>query len=225
MQAHGRLGLHGLARLSGDGTTGVWTRGEGSAQVRQGVRLAPKCSVPRRVPMPMVAASVAGVAGVAVVAGVAGVAEIAGGAAAGTAAAAAPLRVRSVACGTDHTVVVCANGAVYCFGRGQAGQLGTGDRKDRLEPVAVAGFAPRGAAATAVVTVAAAAATAAAAAPSEEVSGGGDESGDKGPTRESAEAPASPLSCESVPSDATTLTAAQLAQRTNTTTSVLSRWG
>ena len=101
-------------------------------------------------------------------------------------------------------------------------------RKDRLEPVAVAGFAARGAAATAVVAVAATAAAAtvaAVAAPSEEVSGGGGEAGDERPTCEHAEAPPSPRSSASEPSAATTLTAAQLAQRTNTTTSVLSRWG
>lgn len=212
--AHGRLGLRGLAELSRDGTTGVWCRGEGSAQVRQGVRLAPKCSLPRQVPMPTRAPP--------------------GG-------ALEPWRVRSVACGTDHTVVVCAGGAVFCFGRGQAGQLGAGDRKDRLEPVAVPGFA-RGAAAA--VEAAEVGALRPAAALSEASGGfgggGGGETGGESPrARESggessvgADAPTSPRSSESEPKAPEAsplpeqhLTAAQLAQRTNTTTSVLSRWG
>lgn len=36
-----------------------------------------------------------------------------------------------VAAGIDHTVVRSRDGRILTFGRGQAGQLGTGDRKDR----------------------------------------------------------------------------------------------
>ena len=44
------------------------------------------------------------------------------------------VRVHSVACGTDHTVAVTRDGRVFTFGRGQAGQLGSRSRKDRLGP-------------------------------------------------------------------------------------------
>ena len=55
---------------------------------------------------------------------------------------ATPLRValpsgrmaRRVAAGADHTIVSLDDGSVRVFGRGQAGQLGCGDRKDRLTP-------------------------------------------------------------------------------------------
>ena len=43
-------------------------------------------------------------------------------------------RAKCVAAGNDHTVVGLDDGSVWVFGRGQAGQLGCGDRKDRLTP-------------------------------------------------------------------------------------------
>ena len=39
-------------------------------------------------------------------------------------------RVRHVAAGNDHTMIVLEDGRVFACGRGQAGQLGLGDRKD-----------------------------------------------------------------------------------------------
>lgn len=41
-------------------------------------------------------------------------------------------RVRRATAGRDHTIAVMEDGHVYVFGRGQAGQLGAGDRKDQL---------------------------------------------------------------------------------------------
>lgn len=45
-----------------------------------------------------------------------------------------PRRVRMVACGNDHTIVLMADGRAFSFGRGQAGQLASGSRNDRLQP-------------------------------------------------------------------------------------------
>jgi E3 ubiquitin-protein ligase HERC4 len=39
-----------------------------------------------------------------------------------------------VAAGSDHTVALTADGRLFSFGRGQAGQLGSGNRKDRPLP-------------------------------------------------------------------------------------------
>jgi alpha-tubulin suppressor-like RCC1 family protein len=52
-----------------------------------------------------------------------------------------PVRVRFVALGSDHTIAMgCESDdgstLFFAFGRGSHGQLGTGDRKDRCEPVA-----------------------------------------------------------------------------------------
>ena len=40
--------------------------------------------------------------------------------------------VRRVVAGHDHTLALMRDGSTYVFGRGQAGQLGCGDRKDQL---------------------------------------------------------------------------------------------
>lgn len=44
------------------------------------------------------------------------------------------VRVRSVAAGTDHTIGLTTDGRAFSFGRGQAGQLGSGNRRDRTQP-------------------------------------------------------------------------------------------
>jgi alpha-tubulin suppressor-like RCC1 family protein len=38
------------------------------------------------------------------------------------------------ACGAEHTIVLNADGEVFCFGEGEQGQLGLGDKKNKLEP-------------------------------------------------------------------------------------------
>ena len=50
---------------------------------------------------------------------------------------------KAVACGEDHTVVVCTD-AVYTFGSGEDGQLGLGDNEDRLIPSPVPGLSGQG---------------------------------------------------------------------------------
>ena len=50
------------------------------------------------------------------------------------------MRIRWVACGTDHTIAIAADGTALAFGRGQAGQLGTGNRRDQPTPVAISGI-------------------------------------------------------------------------------------
>lgn len=42
--------------------------------------------------------------------------------------------VSVVACGDTHTLVVSADGRLYCFGRNQNGQLGLGTTADALAP-------------------------------------------------------------------------------------------
>ncbi|KAG1657956.1 hypothetical protein FOA52_004727 [Chlamydomonas sp. UWO 241] len=48
------------------------------------------------------------------------------------------MSVAAVACGDTHTLVTTRSGELYAFGRNQNGQLGVGDRDDRLSPVLVA---------------------------------------------------------------------------------------
>jgi len=45
--------------------------------------------------------------------------------------------VVDVSPGGEHTCAVQRGGQVYCWGSNERGQLGTGDREDSLEPVAV----------------------------------------------------------------------------------------
>ena len=47
--------------------------------------------------------------------------------------------IRDVSCGIFHALAVDEAGALYSWGDGSAGQLGTGASKDELEPVVVAG--------------------------------------------------------------------------------------
>lgn len=52
----------------------------------------------------------------------------------------AGIRISHVAAGTDHTIAVASSGVLYAFGRGQAGQLGHGNRKDLTTPTVPSGF-------------------------------------------------------------------------------------
>ena len=49
-------------------------------------------------------------------------------------------RVKTVACGSDHTLVLTEASRVWAFGRGEDGRLGTGDEDDRTTPTEVAGL-------------------------------------------------------------------------------------
>jgi len=49
----------------------------------------------------------------------------------------------AIAAGDSHSAVIVQTGDVYCFGWGQFGQLGTGNFKDQLLPVAVPGLSAR----------------------------------------------------------------------------------
>ena len=49
-----------------------------------------------------------------------------------------PAAARHVVAGLDHTLVTTRDGRVFAFGRGQAGQLGSGARKDVWRPTEVA---------------------------------------------------------------------------------------
>lgn len=56
-----------------------------------------------------------------------------------------PVRVQGapafadIAVGSNHTCAVTAEGSLYCWGNGEAGQLGTGDAHSSSEPIFVAG--------------------------------------------------------------------------------------
>ena len=56
-------------------------------------------------------------------------------------AALADTPVRSAAAGFDHSVVLTEAGAVFTFGNNLCGQLGHGDKENRLVPTAVAALA------------------------------------------------------------------------------------
>ena len=49
-------------------------------------------------------------------------------------------RVKMVACGKNHTLVLTEASRVWAFGRGQYGRLGTGDEDDRTTPTEVEGL-------------------------------------------------------------------------------------
>ena len=44
------------------------------------------------------------------------------------------IKPKTIACGTNHSIVVTEGGDLWTWGRGDAGQLGHGDRKDLWEP-------------------------------------------------------------------------------------------
>ena len=52
----------------------------------------------------------------------------------GVAACGGLLRVSTVVAGNDHTIALMTDGRAFSFGRGQAGQLASGSRNDRLQP-------------------------------------------------------------------------------------------
>lgn len=45
------------------------------------------------------------------------------------------MRVQSLSCGGDHSLLLDAGGAVWASGWNEHGQLGTGDSKNRYQPV------------------------------------------------------------------------------------------
>jgi len=47
-------------------------------------------------------------------------------------------RFKAIAVAIDHACTLSLDGDAFCWGENGSGQLGTGDRKDSNEPVAVA---------------------------------------------------------------------------------------
>jgi alpha-tubulin suppressor-like RCC1 family protein len=66
----------------------------------------------------------------------------------------AGLRFAHVAAGTDHSCASATDGSLWCWGANASGQLGTGDTRDALSPVRVAGTSWTDVAAGSAVTCA-----------------------------------------------------------------------